>query len=208
MDEFDDLEVELATSNRNETLPGFLVPEGKFENWKVYGNHPYLKHEPIKNTFTILANIWFWGSLGIIFIPLSLVLLPWSLLLLPVIGLKYLWDYIMIKSELFLFVNCSSNYIYWNKIDRFAIPVKYDKVMVFTSDQIKSIVVEYNAGDTIHIKNYRTNNVHINFKPSLLTTTESLKRQMKQDKKDFTQVIRLIANIEPKMKYIPESTGS
>ena len=80
--------------------------------------------------------------------------------------------------------------------------------MVFTSDQIKSIVVEYNSGDTIHIKNYRTNNVHIDFKPWLLSTPENLERQMKQDKKDFTQVIRLIANIEPEWKYVPESTGS
>ena len=114
----------------------------------------------------------------------------------------------MIKSELFLFVNCSSNYIYWNREDQFAIPMKYDKVMVFTSNQIKSIVVEYNAGDTIHIKNYRANNVQINFSSWMLSTPENLERQMKQDKKDFTQVIRLIANIEPKMKYIPESTGS
>ena len=72
----------------------------------------------------------------------------------------------------------------------------------------KSIVVEYNSGDTIHIKNYRTNNVHIDFRPSLLGTPESLRIQMEQDKRDFTQVIRLIANIEPKWKYIAESTGS
>ena len=208
MDEFEDLEMELAVNNRNDTLPGFLVLEGKFKNWKVYGNHPYLKHEPINSIFAILANIWIWGALGIIFIPLSLVLFPWSLLLLPVIGLKYLWDYIMIKSELFLFVNCSSNYIYWNRENQFAIPTKYDGAMLFTSNQIQSIVVEYNAGDTIHIKNYRANNVQINFSSWMLSTPENLERQMKQDKKDFTQVIRLIANIEPKMKYIPESTGS
>jgi hypothetical protein len=208
VDEFEDLEMELATNNRNHSLPGFLVSEGKFKNWKVYGNHPHFEHERVDSTANTIANLWIWGSLGIVFIPLSLVLFPFSLLLLFIVGVKYLWDFMMIKSELFLFVNCSSNYIYWDKADRFAIPMKYDKVMVFTSDQIKSIVVEYNSGDTIHIKNYRTNNVQINFRPSLLGTPKNLKRQMKQDKKDFTQVIRLIANIEPKMKYIPESTGS
>jgi len=208
MDEFEGLEMELSINNRNETLPGFLVPEGKFQNWKVYGNHPYLKHEPIDSTFAILANIWIWGAIGIIFIPLSLVLFPWSLLLLPVIGLKYLWDYIMIKSELFLFVNCSSNYIYWNREDQFAIPMKYDGAMLFTSNQIQSIVVEYNAGDTIHIKNYRANNVQIDFSSWILSTPENLKRQMEQDKQNFIQVIHLVTNIEPKMKYIAESSGS
>ena len=208
MDEFEDLEMELATNNRNHSLPGFLVSEGKFKNWKVYGNHPHFEHERVDSTANTIANLWIWVSLGIVFIPLSLVLFPFSLLLLFIVGVKYLWDFMMIKSELFLFVNCSSNYIYWDRNDRFAIPMKYDKVMMFTSEQIKSIVVEYNSGDTIHIKNYRNNNVHINFQPWLLTTPESLRRQMEQDKRDFTQVIRLIANIEPKMKYIPESTGS
>jgi hypothetical protein len=208
VDEFEDLEMELAINNRNHSLPGFLVSEGKFKNWKVYGNHPHFEHERVHSTSKMIADLWIWVCIGIVLIPLSLILFPFSLLLLFTIGVKYLWDFIMIKSELFLFVNCSSNYIYWDKADRFAIPMKYDKVMVFTSDQIKSIVVEYNSGDTIHIKNYRTNNVQINFRPSLLGTPKNLKRQMKQDKKDFTQVIRLIANIEPKMKYIPESTGS
>lgn len=208
MDEFEVLEMELATNNRNHSLPGFLVSEGKFKNWKVYGNHPHFEHERVDSTANTIANLWIWGILGIVLIPLSLVLFPFSLLLLFIIGVKYLWDFIMIKSELFLFVNCSSNYIYWDRNDRFAIPMKYDKVMMFTSEQIKSIVVEYNSGDTIHIKNYRNNNVHINFQPWLLTTPENLRRQMEQDKKDFTQVIRLIANIEPKMKYIAESTGS
>ena len=208
MDEFEDLEMELATNNRNHSLPGFLVSEGKFKNWKVYGNHPHFEHERVDSTANTIANLWIWGSLGIVFIPLSLVLFPFSLLLLFIVGVKYLWDFMMIKSELFLFVNCSSNYIYWDRNDRFAIPMKYDKVMMFTSEQIKSIVVEYNSRDTIHIKNYRNNNVHINFQPWLLTTPESLRRQMEQDKRDFTQVIRLIANIEPKWKYIAESTGS
>ena len=208
VDEFEDLEMELATNNRNHSLPGFLVSEGKFKNWKVYGNHPHLEHERVDSIANTIANLWIWGSLGIVFIPLSVMLFPFSLLLLFIIGVIYLWDFIMIKSELFLFVNCSSNYIYWDKEDRFAIPMKYDKVMIFTSEQIKSIVVEYNSGDTIHIKNYRTNNVHIDFRPSLLGTPESLRIQMEQDKKDFTQVIRLIANIEPKWKYIAESTGS
>ena len=208
MDEFEDLEMELATNNRNHSLPGFLVSEGKFKNWKVYGNHPHFEHERVDSTANTIANLWIWVSLGIVFIPLSLVLFPFSLLLLFIVGVKYLWDFMMIKSELFLFVNCSSNYIYWDRNDRFAIPMKYDKVMMFTSEQIKSIVVEYNSGDTIHIKNYRNNNVHINFQPWLLTTPESLRRQMEQDKRDFTQVIRLIANIEPKWKYIAESTGS
>jgi hypothetical protein len=208
VDEFEDLEMELATNNRNHSLPGFLVSEGKFKNWKVYGNHPHFEHERVDSTANTIANLWIWGSLGIVLIPLSLVLFPFSLLLLFIVGVKYLWDFMMIKSELFLFVNCSSNYIYWDRNDRFAIPMKYDKVMMFTSEQIKSIVVEYNSGDTIHIKNYRNNNVHINFQPWLLTTPESLRRQMEQDKRDFTQVIRLIANIEPKWKYIAESTGS
>jgi len=208
VDEFEDLEMELATNNRNHSLPGFLVSEGKFKNWKVYGNHPHFEHERVDSTANTIANLWIWGSLGIVFIPLSLVLFPFSLLLLFIVGVKYLWDFMMIKSELFLFVNCSSNYIYWDRNDRFAIPMKYDKVMMFTSEQIKSIVVEYNSGDTIHIKNYRTNNVHIDFRPSLLGTPESLRIQMEQDKRDFTQVIRLIANIEPKWKYIAESTGS
>jgi hypothetical protein len=208
VDEFEDLEMELATNNRNHSLPGFLVSEGKFKNWKVYGNHPHFEHERVDSTANTIANLWIWGSLGIVFIPLSLVLFPFSLLLLFIVGVKYLWDFMMIKSELFLFVNCSSNYIYWDRNDRFAIPMKYDKVMMFTSEQIKSIVVEYNSRDTIHIKNYRNNNVHINFQPWLLTTPESLRRQMEQDKRDFTQVIRLIANIEPKWKYIAESTGS
>ena len=208
VDEFEDLEMELATNNRNHSLPGFLVSEGKFKNWKVYGNHPHFEHERVDSTANTIANLWIWGSLGIVFIPLSLMLFPFSLLLLFIVGVKYLWDFMMIKSELFLFVNCSSNYIYWDRNDRFAIPMKYDKVMMFTSEQIKSIVVEYNSGDTIHIKNYRNNNVHINFQPWLLTTPESLRRQMEQDKRDFTQVIRLIANIELKWKYIAESTGS
>ena len=208
MDEFEELEIEFATNNRNDTLPGFLVPKGKFQNWNVYGNHPYLEHELVNSTLATMANLWIWGSIGIVFIPLSVMLFPFSLLLPFIIGVKYLWDFIMIKSELFLFVNCSSNYIYWDRKDQFAIPMKYDKVMLFTSNQIKSIVVEYNAGDTIHIKNYRTNNVHIDFQPSLLRTPENLKRQMEQDKKNFTQVIRLITNIEPKMKHIAESSGS
>ena len=114
----------------------------------------------------------------------------------------------MIKSELFLFVNCSSNYIYWNRENQFAIPTKYDGAMLFTSNQIQSIVVEYNAGDTIHIKNYRANNVQIDFSISILTTPENLKRQMEQDKQNFIQVIHLVTNIEPKMKYIAESSGS
>ena len=205
MDEFEELEIEFATNNRNDALPGFLVPEGKFQNWNVYGNHPYSEHELENSTLWLMANLWFTGWFGIVFIALSVM----SFGLLPfIIGVKYLWDFIMIKSELFLFVKCSSNYIYWDRKDQFAIPMKYDKVMLFTSNQIKSIVVEYNAGDTIHIKNYRTNNVHIDFQPSLLRTPENLKRQMEQDKKNFTQVIRLITNIEPKMKYIAESPGS
>lgn len=208
MDEFEDLEMDLATNNRNHSLPGFLVPEGEFKNWKVYGNHPYLKHEQINSTLVSIVKYWVWGSIGIIFIPLSLVLFPFSLVFLLVIGLKYLWDYIMIKSELFLFVNCSSKYIYWNKENQLAIPMKYGKAMVFTLDQIRTIVVEYNAGDTIHIKNHRSSNVHIDFSISTLSTPENLKRQMKQDKKNFIQVIQLVTNIEPRRKYIAESTGS
>ena len=208
MDEFEDLEMELSIDDRNHSLPGFLVPEGEFKNWRVYGDHPYLKHEQINSTFASIAKYWVWGSIGIIFIPLSLVLFPFSLLFLLVIGLKYLWDYIMIKSELFLFVNCSCKYIYWNQENQFAIPMKYGKAMLFTSDQIQSIVVEYNAGDIIHIKNYRTNNVHIDFSTWILSTPENLKKQMKQDKKNFIQVIHLVSNIEPKMKYIAELTSS
>ena len=208
MDEFEDLEMDLATDNRNHSLPGFLVPEGEFKNWKVYGNHPHFEHERVNSTANTIANLWIWGSIGIVLIPLSLILFPFSLLLLFIIGVKYLWDYIMIKSELFLFVNCSSKYIYWNKENQLAIPMKYGKAMLFTSDQIKSIVVEYNAGDTIHIKNHRSNNVHIDFSTWILSTPENQKRQMKQDKQNFIQVIHLITNIEPKMKYIAESTGS
>ena len=199
MDEFEELEMEFATNNRNDALPGFLVPEGKFQNWNVYGNHPYLEHELENSTLWLMANLWFTGWFGIVFIALSVM----SFGLLPfIIGVKYLWDFIMIKSELFLFVNCSSNYIYWDRKDQFAIPMKYGKVMLFTSNQIKSIVVEYNSRDTIHIKNYRTFNVHIDFQSSLLRAPENLKRQMVQDKINFTQVLRLITNIEPKMKYI------
>jgi len=205
MDEFEELEMEFATNNRNDALPGFLVPEGKFQNWNVYGNHPYLEHELENSTLWLMANLWFTGWFGIVFIALSVM----SFGLLPfIIGVKYLWDFIMIKSELFLFVNCSSNYIYWDRKDQFAIPMKYGKVMLFTSNQIKSIVVEYNSRDTIHIKNYRTFNVHIDFQSSLLRAPENLKRQMVQDKINFTQVLRLITNIEPKMKYIAKSTGS
>ena len=210
MDEFEELEIEFATNNRNNALPGFLVPEGKFQNWNVYGNHPYLEHELVKSTLWLMTNLWIWGSYGIVFISLSVMVFPFLVLLPFIIGVKYLWDFIMIKSELFLFVKCSSNYIYWDRRDQFAIPMKYGKVMLFTSNQIKSIVVEYNAGDTnagntIHIKNYRTNNVHIDFHSCLLRAPENLKRQMVQDKMNFTQVLRLITNIEPKMKRITRS---
>ena len=205
MDEFEELEIEFATNNRNDALPGFLVPKGKFQNWNVYGNHPYLEHELVNSTLATMANLWIWGSIGIVFIPLSVMLFPFSLLLPFIIGVKYLWDFIMIKSELFLFVKCSSNYIYWDRKDQFAIPMKYGKVMLFTSNQIKSIVVEYNARDIIHIKNYRTFNVNIDFQPSFLLAPENLKRQMVQDKMNFTQVLRLITNIEPKMKRITRS---